>query len=175
MKKVIFKCQYFKLRVKDILIIIGILFLLVFGFVACQKQEEGKGADNPQIKEIEDEELSEEEKEELIQEKLNDTCEFTKSNINDFHDLLNRVNLCDDEWFKDLEHFIKRIDEQNKRLKEKTDKYSKDIFIRQQVWGEEIIKLKNEQSDKNIQAVEKVFKEYKKHYEKTCIKGTVGE
>lgn len=183
MKKIIFECKYFKVRVRDVVIILGIILLLITILIANNRQEENENKkDDPKIEEITDEDLTQEEKEELIKEKekiiiekLNDVCGFTKANINDFNYLLNRVDLCSSNWFYDLDLFAKRIEEQNNILKDKKDKNSKDVYGHQVSWLEEIIKLKDEQSKENIESLEKVFKEYKKYYEKTCTKGNVGE
>ena len=173
MKKILFQCQYFKVRVRDILIIMAVLVLLFFGLRGCQNVDDTLITQNPEIPDIP--EITEEEKEKLIEEKLVNVCDFTKSNINDFYYLLERTDLCSEKWFKDLNLFIERIDEQNQWLQKKTDKNSKSVYKQQESWLREIRKFQEKQNSQNIESLEKNFQEYKKYYERTCLEESLAE
>ena len=147
MNKIIFKCKYFKVRVKEVIIVLALLLLLFLVLSSCEKQEIERKKD----------------------EKIENTCVFSNENFNDFNRLLERADLCSEGWFKDLDAYITRLEEQNIRLEKKKGKQYKEVLKYQKAFYEDVKKFKEKQSIEAIDEVEKSFIKYKKYYETYCI------
>ncbi|MEG0093934.1 MAG: hypothetical protein RR945_09315 [Erysipelotrichaceae bacterium] len=153
MNKIIFSCKYFKIKVREVLIILLVLILLFFGLNSCQRRSE---------------------LEKKKEEKIENNCDFTNENINDFNKLMSRVDLCSEGWFKDLNAYITRIEDQNKYLKKKDKKEFQTVLKYQKELLKDLNIFKKDQKDKNIEGLEKSFKEYKDFYDGKCGKGKIG-
>lgn len=153
MNKVLFKCQYFTIRVREVLIVLLVLILLFFCLRSCQNNETEKKKE----------------------EKITDVCKFTNENINDLNRLLSRADLCSEGWYKDLDAYITRIEDQNKYLKKRENKESKTVLKYQDKLFKKLKAFKKEQKNKNIDELEKSFKEYKRFYDSKCMKEKQGK
>lgn len=153
MNKIIFTCKYFNIRVRELLLALFVLLLLIFGLKAYENNETEKKK----------------------QEKIENICDFTNRNINDFNKLMSRADLCSKAWFKDLEAFITRIKDQNSHLLKKEKKKFKTVLKYQKEVFKDLKSFKKNQEDKNIDELKKSFKKYKKYYDGTCMKGKKGK
>lgn len=154
MNKILFKCQYFTIRVREVLILGVVLVLLFFGLKACQNNE----------------------KEKQKEEKIVNICGFTNENINDLNKLLSRADLCSEGWFKDLDAYIERIKDQNTYLSKKKEKTDfKKVLKYQKKLLNDLKNFKAEQKDENIEKLKKTFQAYKKFYDGKCTKGIKGK
>lgn len=152
MNKILFTCKYFNIRVREVLIALLVLILLLFGLKACQNN------DTEKKKEV----------------KIENICGFTNENINDFNKLMSRADLCSDGWFKDLDAYITRIEDQNTYLKKKDKKEFRTVLKYQKEFLKDLNIFKKNQKDKNIEKLEKSFKKYKDFYDGKCGKGKIG-
>lgn len=164
MNKVIFTCQYFTIRVKEIVIFLVLLILLLFCFKGCQQNKTAMQLKNQIEKETEIKK----------EEKIVNICDFTNENIKDLNTLLSRVDLCSEEWFKDYDDYIARIEDQNNYLKRKKEAEYKEVLDKQQEILSDLKKFKNKQNEKNMEELEKSITNYKNLYDEKCGKGKVG-
>lgn len=157
MNRILFTCKYFKIRVREVLIALLVLILLFFGLNACQNNEVEK------------------EKEKKKEEKIENICTFTNENINILNQLMSRVDLCSEDWFKDLNDYITRLEDQNKYLEKKNKKEFETVLSYQKEFLKDLEGFKDNQDDTTIDKMEKSFKEYKKLYDGKCMKGEKGK
>lgn len=101
----LFSCQYFKIRVREVLIIMMVLVLLFIGLKACGSNEDEKKED-----------------------KIEKVCTFTKENINELERLMRRADICSKGWFKDVEAYLTRLEEQRELIKKKNTKEHKAVL-----------------------------------------------
>lgn len=152
MNKVLYTCKYFKIRVRDIVILLMLLFLLFFVLKSCQQDEVEKKKE----------------------EKIENICIFSGENVNDLYKLLSRADLCSDDWFRDLDAYVIRLEDQNLLLKKKEDKQSKKVYKLQIELLETLNEFKKNQDENTVNNLETSMKTYKSFYE-NCKKGKKGE
>ncbi len=145
MNKIIFRCAYFTVKLRDVAIIMGIVLLCFIGLKSCDSNTEKE-------------------------EKIDNICVFTKENMNEFNTLISRADICSTLWFEDLDSYISRIEDQNKYI-EKKQGSSYETLLEKQIQLLESIKLfEQEQSETSIVKLEKVFDKYMQYYNDSCDK-----
>lgn len=163
MNKIIFKCSYFTIRVKELLILLVLFILLFFTLQSCNVKEKKK-------QEAEKQEITKRKEEKIV-----NICDFTNQNINNLNQLLSRVDLCSQEWFKDFDDYIVRIEEQNSYLEKKEESEYKEVMKYQIDMVKKLKGFKQKQGEESIEELEKSLTNYKNMYDEKCGKGKIGK
>lgn len=182
MKKIIFTCKFFTLRVRDALLIVAAMLLLFSVYLyAARKENESTPIAKQQQKEEHRPETEKNIEEEITRpvdttvvieqkkkKKIINVCSFTRFNINDIEYLLSRADLCSEPWLDDLDVLIEGIQEQNQMIKDKEEKEYKELYAVQKKLYDSLVDFRKVQDVEEIDALEKALMEYKAHYDKTC-------
>lgn len=150
MDRIIYQGKSIKVKVKDIITLIVVLLLLFFCFKSCQVEGQKEA-------------------------KISNICVFTNENIFDLNQLLQRADLCSEDWFDDLDDYISRLEGQNYYLSKKENKDHQTVYQLQKDLVKKLKALKQKQSKEHIDTLETTFQEYKKNYEDKCIGKIKGE
>lgn len=144
--KILFHVKGKPVKVRDVLILLLILLLLLL-FTRCGKEKT---------------------KQEKIEDAVSDGCKFPKQNIKDLNDLLSSGDLCSERWFEDVDAFIQRLEDQNKALKKTSGEQSKALYEKQKTLIKQLKAFRQEQSEANVNDLERAFKAYQKQAKKGC-------
>ena len=150
MKKVLFKCRFFEIRVREVLLILLVLILLFFWFKSCSISEYEK---QKQLKK---------------EEKIENICPLTNNNIRDFEQLLSRADLCSEGWYQDLENYIEGLQDQNKYLEKRKKSNGKKILKAQTTFLKELNKFYDVKNIASIEKLQNAYDSYAETYEKNC-------
>ncbi len=150
MQKVLFRCRFFEVRVKEVLIVLLVLILLFFLFKSCSISEQEK--QNQLKKEA----------------RVEDICPLTNNNISNFEQLLYRADLCSESWYRDLKNYIESLQNQNKYLEKSKKKNIKYIFKAQVSFLDYLYQFYEEKDDKSVEKLQKAYYSYVEAYTKVC-------
>lgn len=158
MNKILFSCKNFEVRVRDVVIVIIVCLMIVMLILLffCMKTSQEKEVQKKKT------------------EKIVSICDVTVENIDTFDELMARADLCSEGWFKDMDAYILRIEDQNEYL-QKQEKTKYKLVKQQQVALLKRLKaFKKSQEVTTLNELEKAFKGYKKLNDDTCVKGKKG-
>lgn len=134
------------------MILIGILILLLFfGLRGCEHKKE------KQQKE----------------EKIEQLCETTKENVHVIYTLLEKADLCSEQWFHDVDDVIKRLEDQLIYIQKKEDKKYRDLQPLQEQLIKAIKQFHHTRNEKSLIEIQQALANYQKYEEDTC--GIEGE
>lgn len=149
MNKVLFRIKGKEIRVAHVLAILIILILLFFVLKSCSKKNED---------------------EQLKEDKLNQVCTLEKDNLGKLRELLERADLCSEQWFKDYRALISGLEEQS-TLQDKGA--NKDASVKLGETHKQLIEsLKDfdeEQSVDNLDKIDVAIKEYLSENNSKCL------
>lgn len=154
MNKIIFKCSYFTIRVREVAISAIVILLLFFVLKGCQEQDQEKKK-TAQKKE----------------EALHEVCGYTSRNLKDLNDLLKRGDFCLDNWFEDLDDYIIRLEDQNNLLKKKSNSKDKKVYKLQVTLLNQLKNLKENQDESTIEKLEEIVEAYQVFSKQECKRG----
>lgn len=138
MDRVVFRIGKIEVTIKRVVITLIIVVLLLFAVSRCSDTNIDK------------------KKEETI----NNVEQLVSNNINDLNSLLKRSDLCSEDWNKDLDFYIERINEQNSLLQKKTDEVSVEVYLLQVTLYHELVSFKSNQNINNIDKLENAYNSY---------------
>lgn len=147
MNKVLYQNKHFKIKVRDIIIVLAIILLLFLILKKCE---------NDEVREMKEE-------------KIENICVLANENANDLNTLFSRADLCSDVWFGDLDDYIKRLEEQNQFLEKKNDEVSQNVYKDQQEILEALISFKDNQTEQTVTQLETLAKAYREGYVGRCV------
>ena len=139
-----------KIRVKNIIIIILIILLLLI-VQRCAHQESNN-------QKIEAQKI----------EALKEPCQIIKLNLVDLEELLNRSDLCSEEWFKDYNNYLDRVKDQNRILKNEEDLISKELLILKIELQESLKEFYLKQDEATINDLKNKIEGYNNYYMINC-------
>jgi|GEM_PF-1152251 len=145
---VFFRYKNFKVTLRDVGIVV-ILLLLLFSLVKCRR----KDSTDVSLK-----------KAEAIQE----TCSFSKHNLNALQVLLERSDLCSEQWFNDYQDYMSRLKEQNELLKPMESKSAKEIYSVQLKLLEALENFYNQQNETHLNQLKEKVEAYQEMYHGLC-------
>ena len=141
MNKILYQGKHVTVKIREVIIAIIIIIILLLVLCKCS----AKKADELNLK------LSAIERIE----------EFPKRNVNDIIELLNSADLCSERWYKDVDDYISRLEEQNELLKDKSSSEYKEVYEVQVKLLEKVKSFREKQDEKTIKELEEVVNEYK--------------
>jgi len=94
LNKTVFIFDEKEIKIRDLLILL-LLFLLLFSLTMCREKNNN------------------EKKQEVINTVVSESCKFYALNIEELSTLLIAANICEKEWYEELDDFIIRLKEQN--------------------------------------------------------------
>jgi hypothetical protein len=149
---IIFKYKRITIRRREISIVVIIMILLLFGLKSCTSNSERRQR----------------------LDMLENECTFSKDNVNRLYDLLERSDLCSDDWFSDYDDYITRISEENELLVDIESKNHQRLYEIQVKLLEAMKDFRSEQSEENITELQEVVSDYDALYRNIC-KGEIGQ
>lgn len=136
MNRIVFSAGKWKIKVRDIMLVIIITILLLFALKSCQNDDKKETA-------------------------IANACNLTGNNLTNLDKLLARADLCSEQWYEDVDDYIKGLEGQNELLKNKKDKQSKKIYDSQTKLLQAVKDFKENQNVETIAALEIQVKDYK--------------
>lgn len=147
MNKIVFEHDNFKVKVRDVIIVLMVLFLLFFMLKGCARGNEDVFGTQIDL--------------------ADNICAISKSNVEGIEELLEHADLCSDEWFGQLNEYIQILEEQNQSLMYEDE--LKD-FYQLQVKVVDLLKaFKENQNKQTIDDLRPILKDYRKYYDERCV------
>ena len=179
MRKIIFKCKFFCIRVRDLLLVCVAILLLFFCLYSSEHHESDTANKKDAIADVNKKKQTRKEKEaenakkrtdEKKADKISKSCTFTIENMSDLDKLLTRADLCSTQWFQDLSAYRTRLEDQITLLKKRNDKGQTAILKTQQVLLKAIIAFEAQQNDQSVKTLKEALLKYQAVYENQCKK-----
>lgn len=146
MGRIIFQYHRLKIRVRDVVLFMVLILLLFFCMKGCQNTEIKKKKED----------------------KVNQPCVLMEENVHELNELLKRNDLCSDDWYRDLDDYRERLEEQNILLRKQTDKEDQTLLQLQENIGTALDALRKTPQGETIDELEKAVQEYQSNYRQRC-------
>lgn len=99
---------------------------------------------------------------------IDDVCAVSNTNLDALNLLLQRSDICSEEWFDDVDSYVKRLKDQNSLLEDKEGVKDKQLYQMQEDIIDALEVFEKKQDDVSIDALEKLFEEYQTYYHTYC-------
>ncbi|MCI8541608.1 MAG: hypothetical protein HFE67_08895 [Erysipelotrichaceae bacterium] len=102
-------------------------------------------------------------------------CTIMKTNINELSELLERSDMCSEQWFQTYDRYVERLGIQNKTKKESnassTD-IAVDVFLHHQnALLHQLRTFRKQPNDLQVDQLQKQANDYYEAYQQNCTKG----
>lgn len=146
MGRIIFQYHRLKIRVRDIVLIMVLILLLFFCMKGCQKAEIANKKED----------------------KVNQHCVLMQENVHELNELLKRIDICSEDWYRDLDDYCERLNEQNRLLRKQMKKEDQTLLQLQENMVTALKALREAPQGETIDELEKAVQEYQSSYRQRC-------
>lgn len=160
---------YGKITVRDIVMMTGGIAIVAILLVRCDSTRRIQTvADLKYVTTLEEVEYIEEREEIEIIKPLQDTCYLSASNLSTLETLLQRSDLCSEEWFRDCLVYRERLEQQNAVLQLLSTKEAKKQYRLQAELVKTIQAFYETQNDTTVEHLETAVKAYQGYARSQC-------
>ena len=152
MKQIRLDNKKIRIRIRDVVIIVILLILFFFCVQSCERQRTDA----------------------LKEKRIQDHCAIMKINVNDLNALLQRSDLCSEQWFQEFDIYCERLDEQELLLRQEKEetKSSDEAMAEKQAQLRKALKqFKDTPTMAQVTILETEYKAYMNYYHEQCDRG----